>query len=348
MPPPVPPVLVGAATTLLVCLAVALAARVPLVLGALGRAAAGAWGGAAALAARANVGGALGDARYALRLALGSAQAWMDEVHAAFNRAFGPEDVMLPANDWSVCTLQERMRVGNGCVKYRFKLPGPACVLPLELGQELTLCGLDAAGRVASASCVPLSPRAAQGYVDVVVAKPRPPDAPLTAAGAAAVGGADFARLLETLAIGDEVAARPGRAMLQYRGPYAPITDVVLIACGLGVVPMLQLVRELLPARESSVRAASVVWLNEAAEDFALYGELERAFYKYHRKLDVACIIERDLFGHALAGNRRVREAVPAFRIGTLAVVSGPDFFVAKVRDYLVRQGYPDEVIITV
>jgi hypothetical protein len=78
---------------------------------------------------------------------------------------------------------------------------------------------------------------------------------------------------------------------------------------------MLQMVRELLPSRTSSVATASVIWLNERADDFCLYSELESAFYKYHRKLDVACIIERDLFGHALASNVKLRESVPPYRL---------------------------------
>jgi hypothetical protein len=63
-----------------------------------------------------------------------------------------------------------------------------------------------------------------------------------------------------------------------------------------------------------------VIWLNERAEDFCLYSELEKAYYKYHRKLDVSCIIERDLFGHALASNQKLRDAVPPYRVGECKV----------------------------
>lgn len=56
---------------------------------------------------------------------------------------------------------------------------------------------------------------------------------------------------------GDELAVRPGREGLVYRGPYSPITDLVLIATGLGVVPMIQMVKELLPSGDSSVSTAS-------------------------------------------------------------------------------------------
>lgn len=54
-----------------------------------------------------------------------------------------------------------------------------------------------------------------------------------------------------------------------------------------------------------------------------LYGELEKVFFRNHRKLDVTCIVERDLYGHQLAANPSVREAAPDFKIGTLAAIAG-------------------------
>lgn len=56
---------------------------------------------------------------------------------------------------------------------------------------------------------------------------------------------------------GDEIAVKPGREGLVYNGLYLPVTDLVLIATGLGVVPMIQMVKELLPYRDSSVSSAS-------------------------------------------------------------------------------------------
>ena len=67
----------------------------------------------------------------------------------------------------------------------------------------------------------------------------------------------------------------------------------------------------------------AVVWLNEKAEDFALYSELEKAFFRNHRKLDVSCIVERDLFGSHLEANANVNAASPEFKVGTLAAVAG-------------------------
>ena len=50
---------------------------------------------------------------------------------------------------------------------------------------------------------------------------------------------------------------KPGREGLVYGGPDQPITDLVLIATGVGVVPMVQMVNELLPSSSSSVASAS-------------------------------------------------------------------------------------------
>ncbi|CAM9512982.1 unnamed protein product, partial [Sphacelaria rigidula] len=97
-------------------------------------------------------------------------QGWAARRKEAWERAFGPEEVRLPAKDWSVCTLEERDRIGASVLRYRFRLEGgPNAVLPLELGQELTLCGLDPYNQVVHSSFVPLSPRQQRGYFDIVV-----------------------------------------------------------------------------------------------------------------------------------------------------------------------------------
>eukprot|EP00752_Nemacystus_decipiens_P008527 g7616.t1 len=219
----------------------------------------------------------------------------------------------------------------------------PNAVLPLELGQELTLCGLDSNNQVVHGNYMPLTPRKQRGYFDIVMKRDKGEiDDGLKSTRSAR----EFSHFLDHLPLGDEIAVKPGREGLVYGGPDQPITDLVLIATGVGVVPMIQMVNELLPSSSSSVASASVIWLNEKTEDFALYGELEKAFFLNHRKLDVSCIVERDLFGNHLEANPNVCEATPGFKVGTLAAVAGPEFFTRKVTDYLMRRGYPEESII--
>lgn len=56
---------------------------------------------------------------------------------------------------------------------------------------------------------------------------------------------------------GDEVAVKPGRDGFVYGGPDMPMTNLVLIAAGVGVVPMIQMVNELLPSSSSRTSVAS-------------------------------------------------------------------------------------------
>jgi hypothetical protein len=63
-------------------------------------------------------------------------------------------------------------------------------------------------------SFVPLSSRYAQGWFEVVVNKETNA---LDSLSAAAQPAADFAKLLDGLAIGDEMAVKPGRNALKYQ-----------------------------------------------------------------------------------------------------------------------------------
>eukprot|EP00903_Cladosiphon_okamuranus_P013984 g13005.t1 len=346
IPEPVNPLVVWGAGVVLPLSVIAVTARIPRWLGGVGSppAAYKTGGGSSSSSTTTTTVGNAGGLRYSARLWAGSLKAWGMRRAQQWERAFGPEEIMLPADDWSVCTLLEKTREGGSVFRYRFGLKSsPNAVLPLELGQELTLCGLDSANQVVHGNYMPLTPRKQRGYFDIVMKRDK---GELDDGLKSTRSAREFSHFLDNLPLGDEIAVKPGREGLVYGGPDQPITDLVLIATGVGVVPMIQMVHELLPSSSSSVTSASVIWLNEKTEDFALYGELEKAFFLNHRKLDVSCIVERDLFGNHLEANANVCEAAPDFKVGTLAAVAGPEFFTRKVTDYLMRRGYPEESVI--
>lgn len=64
----------------------------------------------------------LGDLRYGSRLWAGSLKAWGSRRAQQWQDTFGPEEVVLPADDWSVCTLLEKIREGGSVYRYRFGL----------------------------------------------------------------------------------------------------------------------------------------------------------------------------------------------------------------------------------
>ena len=144
--------------------------------------------------------------------------------------------------------------------------------------------------------------------------------------------------------IGDEIAIKPGKSYLQYNGKRVPVTDMVCVASGLGIVPIVDQVKSISPKGSSSVKTTSVVWINENRSDFDLaMDELEKEYMKYSSKLAVSCIM--DDLKKPLDKNREVEEAVPYFNAGTMAVVSGPKRFAETAKAYLNRKGYPDNCI---
>eukprot|EP00640_Fibrocapsa_japonica_P001264 CAMPEP_0113934824 /NCGR_PEP_ID=MMETSP1339-20121228/2086_1 /TAXON_ID=94617 /ORGANISM="Fibrocapsa japonica" /LENGTH=406 /DNA_ID=CAMNT_0000936765 /DNA_START=317 /DNA_END=1537 /DNA_ORIENTATION=- /assembly_acc=CAM_ASM_000762 len=294
---------------------------------------------------------------YQLRLVTGSCIAIAEQVHLSWKKFLpmkGQEEV-LGREDWGKASLVERIKLGEGpYLKYKFKLDNRNQVLPLELGQDIYLCGLDPENTVQHGSYHPLSPRRQKGEFEIVGrSSRRGNDGALMSQGAGhqqqqrSQDEDMFSRVLDTLAIGDELAVRVGRKTLAYRGSYSPISDLTLVASGAtSILPILQLIRDLLPSSESSVKTATVVWINESSDDFVLYKDLEAEFFKYHRKLDVSCVIDRDLYGHDLTKNIQIQEAIPEFHMGTMAVITGPDYFADKMKALLGHLGYPEEYLV--
>mmetsp|Transcript_5356 Transcript_5356/g.10340 ORF Transcript_5356/g.10340 Transcript_5356/m.10340 type:complete len:431 (+) Transcript_5356:264-1556(+) len=246
---------------------------------------------------------------------------------------------------WGVSTLRSRKRLGKtNFIQYEFELPEPDYVLPLELGQQVSLCCLDNEGNVARGDFFPFSPtgKTKPGSFSVLVPN-KTPEENIVLLGLEA---ANFCRVVkQELKIGDEVAIKPGDTRLNYRGQYLPVTDILYVACGNGIVPVLEQARAVLPRGSSSVAAVTVVWINEETKDFDVLAEvLEKEYFKYSDKLAVSCIVDsprrRDW-----SDNNEINAAVPDFKQGTMAVLAGPTDLMEKAFYYLEDRGYPSDTI---
>jgi len=261
---------------------------------------------------------------------------------------------------WGVCTMGYSSSddgsiakpIGkSSMVQYDFSLSTSNQYLPLALGQQLTLCCLDNNDKVTKANFYPLSSsnnRRTLGSFSLAV-----PDHSWeeneTIMGA---DRANFIRVLkEDLKEGDEIAIQPGPQTLHYRGQYLPVTDMVYMASGPGIVPIVEQVRAVLPSGKSSVKAVSVVWINHNAHDFDVaLDALEKEYFKYSKKLLVSCLVEPKWNGKKseaprMDQNDEINEAVPNFNPGTMAVLSGPRRFADKAKIYLISRGYPEDCI---
>jgi len=249
---------------------------------------------------------------------------------------------------WGKCTLRSKRKVGTSpFTVYEFALPKPEYNIPLALGQQVDFCCLSSDDDICMGSFYPYEVGNESGGVQRGVLKVVVPDSDSVEKNAAQVGmgNSKFIEVLkDEMRIGDEIAIKPGKSYLQYNGKHVPVTDMVCVASGLGIVPIVDQVKSISPKGSSSVKTTSVVWINENRNDFDLaMDELEKEYMKYSTKLAVSCIM--DDLKKPLDKNREVEEAVPYFNAGTMAVVSGPKRFAETAKAYLNRKGYPDNCI---
>ncbi len=142
---------------------------------------------------------------------------------------------------------------------------------------------------------------------------------------------------------------RPGPKTLNYNGQYWPVTDMVFLVYGSGVVPILDQIKSILPSYSyTSVRIASVTWVNNDYDAFDLaVTQLENEFYKYNKKLDVSCCLATLLnTDKRLEDYADIEQSIPNFQPGTMAVISGPTEFSDKASAYLQsNRNYPMDCI---
>jgi hypothetical protein len=70
-----------------------------------------------------------------------------------------PFDSQNDNEGWGVCTLRAKRRLGRSSfVQYEFDLPEPDYFLPLDLGQQISLCCLDNGNSVAKGEFFPYNP----------------------------------------------------------------------------------------------------------------------------------------------------------------------------------------------
>jgi len=250
----------------------------------------------------------------------------------------------LSGEDWGVATLLSKEAVGNnnGYVRYTFKIPDGK-VLPLDMAQQLTLCCLDGSNNVRKSDFFVSSARHVGGKFEIIATRGAKKDEAVLGRESAAFHSV----LYEQMELGDEVAIKPGKSTLEYRGQDLPVTDMVYLCNGLGVVPIINQVKELVGVQSSTVKTLSVVWINEKADEFykGAYNELEDEFYKYNKQLDVSCCLENDVYSGSMSDNEEIVASVPDFQPGTMAVLAGPDYFVKKANMFLQSKGYPADCI---
>jgi len=196
------------------------------------------------------------------------------------------------------------------------------------------MCSVDAKDRVLKESFFPVSSHSARGYFDILLRRGEETT--------------PFARTLETLALGDELAFKAGRYRLNYLGPDEEITTMSLVASGLGIAPTLQILRGILPDRDSTVEDTELLWINEDKEDFVCENDVDLLELRHIEKLLVTRVVEKDLYGRDLIRNEQVRKSISPYEPGRVAVLCAPDYVVSNLQMLYADLGYPPEAVLVV
>ena len=201
--------------------------------------------------------------------------------------------------------------------------------------QQIILCAIDSSDRALKEPYFPITTSSTRGYFEIITRR-------YTSNKTVILD--KVAKLLETLPLGEELAFKTGKYRLDYQGKDDPIRKVSLLVSGLGITPALQMLRGVLPGKDSTVEEVEVLWVNEEKADFICNKEMEMLEYRYIEKLYVARTLQSDLYGMDIAKNAKVREELTPYEEGRIAVVCGPDYVVSKARSLFVDLlGYPTD-----
>jgi len=265
------------------------------------------------------------------------------------------EGVPMPFDDesnegWGACTLRSKRKLGKtSFVQYEFELPSPEYTLPLTLGQTINLCCLDSDQNVAKGEFYPFYLNKRPGSFTLLAPSP---DESRNNELIIGIESANFVRVLDQdLKEGHEIALKPGGQRLQYRGAALPVTNMVYIACGVGIAPVVEQVQTVLTSQGNSVSQVTVLWLNESPKDFDVTSDLlEEEYHSHSSRLAVSCVVI-DTVNQApdittLAANEDISSTIPEFTPGTMAVLSGPMGVMRTMMDYLADyRGFPSDTM---
>ena len=149
--------------------------------------------------------------------------------------------------------------------------------------------------------------------------------------------------LLSSLALGDEVAFKIGKNELVYRGDEVDIKSFTLVACGAGILPVVQFLRRILLNKEFHIEQCELLWINEKRDDFLFMcnNELEKLEAEHEKVFSCARVLDTTLISSSTDLNDRIQDALPTYEDSRVALIAGPNIVNTKFSKALEAAGYP-------
>ena len=129
--------------------------------------------------------------------------------------------------------------------------------------------------------------------------------------------------LLSELQLGDEVAIKvDSSTALKYAGADDPIRSLTLIASGIGIVPVIQLLRKVYKEKGFQLDSCEVLWINSKKEDFIFAPELDKMENQFTDSLSIVRVLDVNVGSESTVLNPKLVESLPLYEPGRVSVIA--------------------------
>ncbi|KAL3077294.1 hypothetical protein niasHS_013283 [Heterodera schachtii] len=211
----------------------------------------------------------------------------------------GPKTLEDPEKKYAL-KLIERERVSHDTRRFRFALPSEQHILGLPVGQHIYVSA-KIAGKLVVRPYTPVSSDDDLGFVDFIIkvyfrdVHPNFPE------------GGKMSQHLESMEIGDPLDFHGPSGLIVYDGNghflirpdrmTSPVPrhfdEIVLIAGGTGITPMLQLIKDILKNSPEDSTKISLLFANKTEEDILLRDDLDKLSAKFADQFSVGYTVDR-------------------------------------------------------
>jgi NAD(P)H-flavin reductase len=234
---------------------------------------------------------------------------------------------------WKTCTLEKKEILNDRFMFCKFKTSDSSV---LELGRKVILCSTDDSGKPMKEEFFPsLFPMDNKhfGIVSRIGSKPNK---------------GNISELLSTVNSGDELAYKPGQNELQYRGKQYPIRCLTIIAAGIGIIPVLNILKKTLGNMDFNIERCELLWINDSKEEFIFNNEVEKLEKEFEDRFLCARVLDVAIGAKDSILNQKVRDSLPFAEPGRVAIVAAPSIVAKKFKPALDSLAYSTEDIISI
>jgi ferredoxin-NADP reductase len=157
-----------------------------------------------------------------------------------------------------------------------------------------------------------------------------------------------LSQLLPSLTYGDEVAVKYGENVLNYKGSENPIKHLTIVASGVGIVPVLDIIKRILGDSDYEIEGCELLWINDSEEDFIFNKEVEKLEHLYPDQFSCARVLDHAVTDKDSILDARVENALPLSEPGRVALVAAPHTVSQKFKPVLDALVYPPQNVISI